>query len=222
MWVRLAIAAVLEIVYAVFTRTWLRAHFSGIELELWVTACRLLSFGAYCLLFRSLLTEPRLAHPSRSWPWLGAGIALMLVVPSLFYGGYPDSAAYRTVFALTSVVVGAREELLYRGVIQTLLARRLSFPLALIASNVVFVLYHYGAQPLHLVGITEIFAFGCLMGLIYRTTGRLLIPISLHAVYDALWSLGPLVTPPPSDYYRIPFQLVALYLVLIWTRTRLE
>lgn len=217
---RLAFAVVLECAYALFTRTWLRAHFSGIELELWVTACRLLSLGAYWLLFRHLLNEPRPAQATRSPLLLGAGIAALLPVPLLFYGGYADSAASRIVFALTSIVVAAREELLYRGVIQTLLARRLSFPATLIVSNVIFVLYHYGAQPLYLVGTTEIFAIGCILGLIYRATGTLLAPIALHAAYDALWSFGPLLTPPPSDYYRIPFHLLGLALVLVWSSRR--
>jgi len=221
---RLAVAFFLECAYALFTRTWLRAHFSGVELELWITGWRVASAAVYWLLFRDLLSAaarnreaalaPVPAPAPRSRLWLAAGIVTLMMVPLLFYGGYPENSFYRVVFALTSVVVAVREEVFYRGVIQSLLAKRFGFAVALVASNIIFVLYHYGAQPLHLVGITEIFAIGCVLGLIYRATGTLLAPIALHAAYDAMWSLGPIITPLP-DIARIPFHLLGATLVLV-------
>lgn len=216
---RLAVAIVLEIAYAVFTRTWLRAHASGIELELCVTGCRAVSAALYWLMFRDLLDESRPMQPTRSWLWLAAGILALMLVPLLFYGGYPADGLYRTIFALTSIVVAVREEMFYRGVIQSLLAKRFGFAAALAASNVLFVLYHYGAQPLNLISISETLAMGCVLGLIYYATGTLFAPIALHASYDAMWSVGPIIQPT-SDLYRIPFDLLGAALILAWVRVR--
>jgi membrane protease YdiL (CAAX protease family) len=61
---------------------------------------------------------------------------------------------------------------------------------------------------------------GCVLGLLYAVTGSLLAPIALHAVYDALWSAGPLLdTPlayPLADLLRIPLHLAGLGLVAAW------
>jgi len=220
---RFAVALLLEIVYAVFTRTWLRAHASGIELELWVTACRLVSLAAYGLLFRDLLRQPPCQPTSvravRATPLLFAGLLPLLLVPLLFYGGYSGERTSRIVFAVTSIAVALREEVFYRGILLSLLARRLGFAKALVVSNILFVLYHYGAQPLYLVGTTEIFVMGCVLGLLYQATGTLLAPIALHAIYDALWSLGPIVMPLP-DIFRIPLHLLGLVLIVSWMKSQ--
>jgi membrane protease YdiL (CAAX protease family) len=221
MYLRLMAAIAVEIVYLVFTRTWLRAHFSGIELEMWVTACRLVSLCADWLLFRGFLAQAGIQRASRPTMLLWCGIALLFMVPLLFHGGYPADYTYRVIFALTSVVVAMREEVFYRGVIQGLLERRFGLLVSLLVSNAAFVLYHYGVHPFTASGIIELFAMGCVLGVMYSVTGSLLAPIALHAAYDAMWSLGPIVAHPPPDILRIPFHLLGAALVLTWMRTQL-
>lgn len=149
-------------------------------------------------------------------PALAGGLALLLLVPLLFYGGYPADGAYRLTFALTSVVVAIREEVLYRGIVQRLLERRWGALAGLVLSNILFVLYHCGAQPFSISGVCELFAMGCVLGLLYAVTGSLLAPIALHVVYDALWSAGPLLDTPLADPLRIPLHLAGLGLVAAW------
>ena len=132
MYARLAVAIGIEFLYAVFTRTSLRIQFSGVELELWVTACRVVALAVYWLLFRKLLSEAQADTAPRPTILLAGGIASICMVPLLFYGGYPTDRLFRLVFALTSIVVAAKEELLYRGVIQILLARRFGFASAVV------------------------------------------------------------------------------------------
>lgn len=220
--VRLATAICIEIAYVVFSRMWLRAHFSGIELELLVTACRLASLLAYWLLFKELLSQARTKRPLNPTFSLYCGIALLLMVPLLFYGGYPSDYSYRAIFALTSIVVSFREEVFYRGVMQTILEKRFGFPVALVTSNILFVLYHFGAQPFTTSGIVELFSMGFALGLLYRATGTLIAPIGLHALYDAMWSIGPVVQNPLPDVLRIPFHLLGAALVLLWASTKLK
>jgi membrane protease YdiL (CAAX protease family) len=218
---RLATAICIEIVYVVFSRVWLRGHFYGIELELLVTACRLASLVAYWWLFREFLSRTQIKRRPRPTFLLYCGIASLLMVPLLFFGGYSPDLSSRIIFALTSIVVSCREEVFYRGVIQSILERRLGFPLAIISTNVVFVLYHFGAQPFTASGVTELFTMGCVMGILYKATGTLIAPIVMHGVYDAMWSFGPILAYPLPDIFRIPFHLLGAILVFAWTRTQM-
>ncbi len=205
----------------VFSRGWLRTHFSGIELELLVTACRLASLAAYGWLFREFLFQTQIERPPRPTFLLYCGIASLLMVPLLFFGGYSSDLSSRVIFAITSIVVSCKEEVFYRGIVQSLLEKRFGFPVAIISSSVVFVLYHFGAQPFTVIGIEELFTMGCVMGILYKATGTLIAPIVMHGMYDAMWSIGPILAYPPPDIFRIPFHLLGAILVFAWARTKL-
>ena len=199
--IRIALAIVLELAYMVFTRTWLRNHtLPGVDRELWVTA--------YWFLFRSILLE-KVRAPSNLPKWgLLLGLAPMFAVPLLFNGGLPNDPGTRAVYALTSIVVAAREELLYRGVFLNLMARRFDPGPALFYTGIVFVLYHYKAQPFTLPAIVEIFCWSYVLGMIYLQYRSLLLIIVIHALYDAAWSLSPLYVL--DVWWRIPFMLSGL------------
>lgn len=218
---RIATAICIEFAYVIFTRLWLRGHSSGIELELLITGCRLVVLSAYWLLFRDVFSQLHFKGKPRPTFLLYGGVASLLMVPLLFFGGYPSDHTYRTIFALTSIVVAIREEVFYRGLIQALLEKRFGLSVALIASNALFVFYHFGAQPLTASGAVEIFAMGYVLGLLYCSTGSLLAPIALHAVYDAMWSVGPILTHPLPDLFRIPFHVLGAILVFGWASARL-
>ena len=100
------------------------------------------------------------------------------------------------VFAATSLVVGLREELAYRAILQTQLRRRFGVLPALLISNVLFVLYHLGAQAFTPLNIWQMFAAGAIIGLAYEASGSLLLAVALHAIYDAIYCFTPLVNPP--------------------------
>jgi len=220
--IRVLLAVVIELAYAVGTRTWLRAHVEGVERELLVSVCRLATLAVYWVLFKEVILSRPPSEAPRRTPLLVLGVLPLFLVPLLFDGGMPGDATTRAVFAITSMIVAVREEVLYRGVLQNLLERRCGRLAALLLSNVVFTLYHYGAQPFTAFGLVELFSMGCVFGLIYGKNGSLMIPIVLHAAYDAAWSLGPLITTPLGDGWRIPFFLSGLGLVAAWgwPRTR--
>jgi membrane protease YdiL (CAAX protease family) len=226
MYLLVPLAIVIELGYAIFTRTWLRAHASGIELELLLTAARLATAGIYWFMFRDLIRQRQItaaaaqASRPRSRPrpaLLLAGLLPLLMVPLLFDGGLGPDVRFRAVFALTSIAVALHEEILYRGALQTLLEQRYGAWPALLLSNLAFVAFHYGAQPYTLFMLVEIFAMGCVLGLIYRQTGKLWPPILLHAAYDAAWSLGPWTTAPPDNLWRMPLHLSGLAIIVLWT-----
>jgi membrane protease YdiL (CAAX protease family) len=215
-WLRLGCAALVEIAYALATRVWLPTVYSGFVLELLITAARLISLLAFFLLFRQLIFSRapdvrRAAHPLTL-----SGVVLLLATPVLI-GRYdlPD-VTMQMVFAATSIAVAFKEEFLYRGVLQNIVEPRLGLLKGVIVSNIVFTLYHYGAQPFTLWNVIEIFTAGCILGLLYSATGSLMLVIAIHAVNDAIWSFTPLVTTPLPRPLGSLLLISGAGLVLVW------
>lgn len=212
-------AIIIEIAYAVFTRTWLREHAQGVELELVISALRLVTAAAYWLLFRDLiLSRPTRGNSLRS-PLVLTGAAAVLAIPFLFRGWSPGGGlGTALVFALTSIVVGLREELLYRAVLINLLQPRVGLPGAVVLSTVLFLVYHYGALPVAALPITEVICMSLLLGIVYTHSGSLAFVIALHSLYDGIWFFGPYMAAPLPDVWRPVFLLTGLALVFMWGR----
>ncbi len=214
---RLICAALVELIYCLITRVWLPARYQGIELEVLTTAGRLVSLLLFFLLFRQLIfsksPQPRKAlHP------LALLVMVLVLLIPVFVGDYGlPNVAIQTVFAVTSVAVAFKEEFLYRGVLQNILEGRLGLWWALVLSNIVFTLYHYGAQPFTAWNLTEMFATGCILGLLYATTGSMTLVIGFHALVDAFWSFTPFLSSPSPKPWGSVLGLTALVLCAIWT-----
>jgi len=80
------------------------------------------------------------------------------------------------------LVAGLSEELLFRGVMQTSLDATLGSAGAIFASSFIFGLLH-AATPLYAVIAGFFSAF---FGVLFTTTGNLIVPISTHAIYDVV------------------------------------
>lgn len=196
MWLRLSAAALAELTYALTTRVWLRARYDGVELELLTTAGRLVTLLIFFLLFRDLILS-RQPQPRRALHPAPLGAVVLLFLAPILIGNYAlPSLTSQIVFAATSVAVALKEEVLYRGVLQNLLESRLGVLTAVALSNVVFTLYHYGAQPFTAWNLTEIFLSGSALGLLYAATGSLLLAVAVHAVNDAIWAFTPILGSP--------------------------
>ena len=212
-------AIVIEIAYAVFTRTWLREHSQGVELELAISALRLVTAAAYWLLFRDLILSRPTRRSSLRSPLVLAGAAVVLAIPFLFRGWEPGGGlGTALVFALTSIVVGLREELLYRAVLLNLLQPRVGLPGAVVLSTVLFLIYHYGALPVAALPIIEVTCMSFLLGIVYAYSGSLVFVAVLHSLYDGIWFFGPYLAAPMPDVWRPAFLLTGLALVLMWAR----
>jgi len=215
---KIVTAIIIEIAYALFSRTWLRQHAQGVELELLISVLRIATIAVYWRLFRDLiLSRPRPHAGSLRHPLVLAGTAAALLIPFLFRGWSPGGGiGTAIVFALTSVIVGVREELLYRAVLFNLLEPRVGLIGTVVISTFLFVVYHYGALPIAPRVIAEVAIMSIVLGLIYARTGSLLGVIALHAVYDGIWFFGPYLNPPLPDAWRPVFLLTALVLVCMW------
>jgi membrane protease YdiL (CAAX protease family) len=218
---KVALAVALEFAYAIGTRVGLKQFYEGIELELYTTAIRLASAGIYWLMFRDLLRSRVPQLSSTRQPLFALGIVLVALVPVLVGDWDLDGLATRTVFAATSIAVGLREEIVYRGVLQNLLERRTHWLAAIVVSNILFTLYHYGAWPFTPDYVVEFLLVGGAMGLIYAGTGSLWLTIAAHSIYDALWSFTPILTPPLAKGWGMGLEALAFAFLAFWAwRTR--
>ena len=213
---RVLIAAATEVSYAVFTRTWLRGQLDGIELELAITAVRLVTVVIDWALFRELIVSRPRSFQLVNSPLMVSGALVALAIPFLFCGWSPGGGfGTALTFALTSAVVGLREELLYRAVLLNLLQPKLGAPAAMLVSTGLFVVYHLGAQPMAPLWITECVCLSLLLGVIYLRTGSLLAIVLFHIAYDAIWFFGPFLAVPLQDAWRPAF-LVSALAVVFW------
>ena len=213
---KLLLAVGVEILYMISTRSWLNEFADGIELELYITGVRLLTAAIYWALFRDIILHRPVRNVSFQSPMLWIGIGAVCLVPILV--GNWGLSGYKTqfVFALTSIAVGIREEILYRGVLQTLIEKRLGWIWAIVLSNVVFTLYHYGAWEFTTSKVLELFFVGCFLGLLYRGTGSLIIAIVFHSIYDAIWCFTPYMEKPWHWAWGSVMQILAAALIFFW------
>jgi membrane protease YdiL (CAAX protease family) len=208
----LALAVLVEIAYVLTTRFWLRGALGGADLEIAKTALRLFCAAAFwVLLQRSGAAQPT---PKRVPNLLlfSVGVAFLLLTPivSRDTSSVPVTAV-RVLFAATSIAVALHEEFFYRGILQAWLANRTGVVPAIIYSNLVFALYHWGTQSL-----LQVFVIGCILGLVFAITRSLLLVVVLHAAYDALWAIAPFLFNVLEEPWRTCMLLVSLALVGIW------
>ncbi len=81
---------------------------------------------------------------------------------------------------MLAILAGVAEEILFRGVIQAELARRVPGLLALILTSVAFGLAHFLTLTYALLATVG----GLYLGALFWLQGNLVIPIVAHAVYD--------------------------------------
>jgi hypothetical protein len=125
----------------------------------------------------------------------------------------------RVVFAATSIVVAIHEEFLFRGIMQTLTAKRWGTLKAIGITSTAMTVWHVGALPLNVFNFWQVFAISCILGLIYAATQSILLVVALHALYDASWSATP-VLPSPLVWHWGSLLLLAALMLLTWLWVR--
>ncbi len=84
------------------------------------------------------------------------------------------------------ILAPVAEELLFRGLLHRSLRRRLTLAPATLLSSSAFALVHANvvlSQPVALIGLV---LAGAMMAIAYERTGQLVVPIMMHAVYNAV------------------------------------
>jgi hypothetical protein len=118
--------------------------------------------------------------------WQGAGKEMLLVLGAS---------------ALFMLLVGLSEELLLRGYLFQTLLRGIGPLLTLFLTSVAFALFHISNDNWTLLGLTNIFLVGVLLGLLYLRSGSLWLPIGLHAG----WNLAMVLFHVPVSGFQVSF-----------------
>ncbi len=118
-------------------------------------------------------------------------IVIMMLFPLLFLrAGF--TGALRIIWILSSFIVGFREELFYRGLLQNKISEKYPLLPALISTSIIFTVYHVvyfiGGQWIPLI---QVFIWSLFIGIIYIKTGNIVVVSFVHGMYDAI----PFITP---------------------------
>lgn len=113
--------------------------------------------------------------------WLGGRTQIHPVLLS-----FRDLAfGWQALAVFNAVVMAAlAEEVFFRGLLQSYLRRVLGSPwVSILVASALFALVHAGAEP---QAVPSLFALGVAMGYNYERTGRLVSPILIHAIFNAV------------------------------------
>jgi len=140
--------------------------------------------------------------------WTGGLVCLSLVVGVLHVGGYLvfdgwalhglPIVGYGLVWLLDFLMVGVREEVLFRGYLQATLTRGMGFWPAAILLSVLFGAGHIPNAGETVVGITGVMIRAMFYCLLLRLTGSLWLGIGFHAAWD--WAQSYLYGTPQSGH----------------------
>jgi len=216
---RVTAALLAEIAYIIGARLIVSPEISWLNEELRWTALRAVS--AIALLFILFFRTRTSARP-RAIKTLDVALVLALLAVPFFTGDNRLPRDMAHVFALTSFVIGLREELFYRGILQTALRQRFGIVPVLLLSNVAFLFFHWGVQPFNPVNMAFLFLSGLTFGLLYHATGSLLLVAAAHALYDAVFCYTPLLkTPMPAAHALWMLTALSALIVLRIRQTKL-
>ena len=142
-----------------------------------------------------LAREVRLTGPALAWGLVGTLPMLAALVVLIRVSWRPIARIREIVrtfasqllleaswweIAILCVLAGVGEELLFRGVVQTLIAGWTNPPVGILASGILFGAVHFLTKAYFVLAV----AVGCYLGWLYAATGSLTAPIITHAVYD--------------------------------------
>ncbi len=187
-----------------------------VEVELFRTALRLGTAAMYLWLLRSVI----LARPG-DWSQLKrihvwAAVALVLLVPVVSGRDNFSDKSIAALFALTSVAVAIKEEVLFRGIIQNLLCARMGTMTAVLVASALFTAWHIGVRPPLFSVFLQIFLFSLALGMIYGRSSNLTAVIVFHAAIDALYPFSPYLTSPMHPIVSVFMLIYAVLLLYHW------
>lgn len=206
-----------EAIFIVLTRVVLSRYWTySLDAELIRTPLRLLAVLAYWHLLREFIKSEHTTTRNILQPALMLPLLLFLSVPVLVGDLSYMTPITRIVYAFTSIVVALKEEITFRALIQNLLAKRFGNLTAILITTVVFTVYHIGAVPLLWFAYAQVVIAGLFLGIVYARTQNLWLVVWLHTLYDAMWSVTPVLSPPLPYSVGLAVLLSSLLFILKW------
>jgi membrane protease YdiL (CAAX protease family) len=212
----LVIVAVAELFFVVATRLMLYYYpWSSIEAESIRAILRIATASIYWLLLRPLILSRTPSPLTFRSPILIVGLLLFLLIPVLV-GHYKLTTSVAILFAVTSIPVAVKEEFLFRGIIQNLLAEKLGLLKSVLFTSTLFTAWHIGVCEPTVWVFSQILLAGILLGIIYIRSGSILAVVVIHTTYDVLFSFTPLISVPVNENWGFAPLLASVALVSYW------
>ncbi|MFZ4703485.1 MAG: CPBP family intramembrane glutamic endopeptidase [Candidatus Methylumidiphilus sp.] len=179
------------------------------------TVLRIATASIYWWLMRPLILSRTTNTSTFRSPLLIFGLFLFLLVPAVV-GHYNLSPPLAIFFAVTSVPVAVKEEFLFRGIVQNLLAEKFGFVKSVLFTSTLFTAWHIGAMEPTVWTFSQIFLASILLGVLYVHSGSILAAIVIHTAYDALFSFTPMLSAPLNENWGFVPLLASVALVSFW------
>ena len=118
-------------------------------------------------------------------------LVIALLAQAIIWQVHPvEGLSEKLLFAVTTILVAVREELVYRYVVQNFIESHLGISYgaigAILATSVLFTFFHLGAQPVS--AFPQILLASVLLGAIYRQSGKSIsLVIVCHFVFDLFY-----------------------------------
>lgn len=148
-------------------------------------------------------------------PQFSAAILLFLFFGFAYTNAENEPLLWQVVFAISGITAGLREELFYRGIVQTALQKKYDYKIALLTTTLLFTLSHvqyiyYG----QIRGLMLIAFAGIIFGSIFIYTNSIVFTAVIHGLYDAALSIN-LIPFRLSDEIVLPLLFLIMLVFLI-------
>lgn len=148
-------------------------------------------------------------------PQFSAAILLLLFFGFAYANAENEPLLWQVVFAISGITAGLREELFYRGIVQTALQKKYDYKIALLTTTLLFTLSHvqyiyYG----QIRGLMLIAFAGIIFGSIFIYTNSIVFTAVIHGLYDAVLSIN-LIPFRLSDEIVLPLLFLIMLVFLI-------
>lgn len=216
-WKILVIVFLIELGYFMASRHISRAlGWDSINGEIIRTFLRLITAFADYALLHDLITSRRLRKIPISIHWLPLAGAATFLMAAIVLGKYglPTKTGY--IFATTSIFVAMKEEILFRGIVLNSISKLINERVAIFLSSLVFTIWHIGMVNPDPWNFIQILLASTFLGFIYVGTGSLLVAILLHATYDAIFSLSPIIEITSRTTSGLILLSLSLAIVIVW------
>lgn len=140
------------------------------------------------LTVRNVIASKKIKKDTIKNPILLVSLLLFLSVPFLIgHNGSLDPIVNLT-FAVTSIIVGLHEEIVFRAILQNYLLRNFGEWQSIFLTSIIFTIWHIGAIDSYISLFANVAFASLILGIIYAKTQSLFLVIFLHTLYDLISS----------------------------------
>ncbi|MEJ5284505.1 MAG: type II CAAX endopeptidase family protein [Brevinematales bacterium] len=215
-WIILILLEVFYIIISTYIALNIKDVLSG---EIWRNIARIIFIPPYLYFYLKYFKKDKATEISglKFYPLLIISIVFILLYPLTVKDEPFGDFLLKMVFAVTSIIVGIREELFYRGMLQNSLSEKMNRFYSVFITSIFFTIFHFiyiiRFNPIVLI---EIFLVSVVIGFIYYHLRSLILVIAIHTIYDVVFSYVP-IFGFLKQVYAINFVVAGVLTILIWS-----